>query len=204
MIRGYYFITDDSLSRKGTISDVKNAVKAGVTAIQYRKKGSSPYELLKDATALRAICRKSLFIINNHVDIALAVGADGVHLGQGDLPCNEARKLLGEKMIIGVTVHDPAQAGKAEKDGADYLGVSPIFKTSTKNDAGPASGTGLITSVRKASSLPIVAIGGITMENAPMVIASGADALCAISAVVTKKDVVAAIKGFQVLFGRKN
>ncbi len=150
---------------------------------------------------MRELCRHTLFLVNDRVDLALEVGADGVHLGQEDLPCHEARKLLGPDKIIGVTVHTVAEALAAQAGGADYLGVSPIFSTATKADAGAPTGVALLSEIRRRVTLPLVAIGGITLANAPGVIAAGADAVCAISAVVTRPEVQAEIDKFQKLFG---
>jgi thiamine-phosphate pyrophosphorylase len=139
-------------------------------------------------------------VVNDRVDLALEVGADGVHLGQEDLSCHEARKRLGPAKIIGLTVHNLAEALAAQAAGADYLGVSPIFATPTKADAGAPTGVELLAEVRRHVSLPLVAIGGITLAKAPLVIAAGADAICAIAAVVTQPDVKSEIDKFQRLF----
>lgn len=201
MLRGYYFITDSQLSRAGNLNDVKSALSARVCAVQYREKNLSTRKMYQEARKIKKICqRKTLFIINDRVDLALAVDADGVHLGQDDLPYSVARKILGKKKIIGVTVHNLEEALEAEKIGADYLGLSPIFATATKKDAGPPAGIKLIKKIKKSVSLPIIAIGGLTLKNAPDVVKSGADCVCAVSAVVTKKDVASRIKKFQDLF----
>lgn len=200
MIQGYYFITDASLSRKGNESDVRSAVKAGVGIVQYREKNAATRTMLEEARRLRSLCKKTLFVVNDRIDIALAAGADGVHLGQGDMPYRAARRLLGRERLIGLTVHSVGEAREAAGLGADYIGVSPIFTTATKRDAGAPAGVMLIKRIRAAVRIPIVAIGGITPENAPSVIAAGADALCAISAVVTKSNVVERIRRFQSLF----
>lgn len=201
-MKGYYFITDENLSRAGNLSDVKNAVEAGVEVVQYRCKEASSQLLYNEAKELRALCKGTLFLVNDRVDIAVAVDADGVHIGQDDLPYAAARKQLGPKKIIGVTVHSVEEAIEAEKNGADYLGVSPIFVTQTKLDAGKPAGITLIEQIKKAVSLPLVAIGGINLKNAPEVIAAGADGLCAISAVVASQDVKMEIRKFQELFRR--
>jgi thiamine-phosphate pyrophosphorylase len=197
---GYYFITDSSLSRAGNTSDVKNALAARVKFVQYRQKKASTQELYQEALELRRICKDNIFLVNDRVDIALAVDADGVHLGSEDLPYAAARKLLGKKRIIGLTVHSLKEAKVAQKLGADYLGVSPIFSTLTKKDAGLPMGVRLIKEIKKSVSLPIVAIGGVDLLSAPEVIRSGADGLCAISAVVTKPEVKKEIEKFQALF----
>jgi thiamine-phosphate diphosphorylase len=123
-----------------------------------------------------------------------------VHIGQEDIPLAVARKILGKKRIIGVSVSTFSQAQSACRDGADYLGIGPIYATTTKLDAKKPTGTALIARIRKNLNVPIVAIGGITLSNAPQVIAAGADALCAISSVVAKPDVARQIRAFQVLF----
>ena len=201
-IKGYYFITDAGLSLSGNERDVIEALKSGVTVIQYRDKGRMGRDALVEASRLRKLCKRALFIVNDRVDIALACGADGVHLGQDDIPCRTARKLLGKKRIIGVTARSVAEARKAVLDGADYVAVSPVFKTGTKEDAGEPVGIELIKKIKKLVKTPLVAIGGINLYNARGVIIAGADAVCAISCVVTKKDVSEEIKKFQRLYKR--
>ena len=139
MISGLYFITDSKLTRKTVIEDVKAAIDADVKVIQYREKEKSTKEMFLEAKEIKKLCANVLFIINDGIDICLSADADGVHLGQDDMPFLEARKILGDK-IIGVTVHNVNEAIEAEEIGADYIGVSPIFETSTKKDAGPAAG----------------------------------------------------------------
>jgi thiamine-phosphate pyrophosphorylase len=199
-VRGYYFITEAILSRAGNESDVAAAVAAGVRVVQYRQKQGRIRDLVAEARRLREICRGTRFLVNDRVDLALEVGADGVHLGQEDMSYLAARRLLGPAKIIGVTVHDVAEALTAQAEGADYLGVSPIFPTATKADAGAPTGVMLLAEIRRVVSLPLVAIGGITLANAPAVIAAGADAVCALSAVVAQTDVRAEIEKFQGLF----
>jgi thiamine-phosphate pyrophosphorylase len=200
-MKGYYFITDTGLSRQGNVSDVKNALAAGVRIVQYRAKEVSTRVMLAEAAELKKHCRDALFLVNDRVDVALAVGADGVHLGQEDLPYETARDLLGPDKIIGITVSTREEALAAVRQGADYLGVSPIFFTRTKPDAGLPTGLPLLREIRKAVSLPLAAIGGITLDNAIEVIAAGADMICAISEVVTHPEVCARIEKFQKLFG---
>jgi thiamine-phosphate pyrophosphorylase len=199
-VRGYYFITEAILSRAGNLSDVAAAVAAGVRVVQYRQKQGLTFDLVAEARRLRELCRHIRFLVNDRVDLALEVGADGVHLGQEDLPCPEARTRLGPEKIIGVTVSSVAEALTAQAGGADYLGVSPIFSTATKADAGVPTGVALLAEIRRRVTLPLVAIGGITLANAPAVIAAGADAVCAIAAVVTRPEVKAEIEKFQKLF----
>jgi thiamine-phosphate pyrophosphorylase len=199
-MRGFYFITDAALSRAGNVSDVIQAVAAGVRVVQYREKNSPPDRMRQEARELRRLCRSVLFLVNDQVEVALEVGADGVHLGQDDLPYDAARKMLGPEKIIGVTVHNVEEALDAARLGADYLGVSPIFSTRTKADAGAPGGLALLREIRARVSLPLVAIGGITLANAREVVRAGADGLCAISAVVTSPEVKVEIARFQELF----
>jgi len=199
-VKGYYFITDSGLSCAGNISDVKQAEACSVCAVQYRNKKAETREMYEEAVRLREICRNVLFLINDRIDIALAVDADGVHLGQSDMPYSAARKMLGPEKIIGITVHNLAEALDAQRSGADYLGVSPIFQTATKSDAGKPAGIALIEEIRARVDIPLIAIGGINLANAPEVVTAGADGLCAISAVVAKKDVGREIERFQELF----
>jgi thiamine-phosphate pyrophosphorylase len=202
-MRGFYFITDALLSRAGNVSDVKQALAAKVRVVQFRDKESPPEQLREEALRLRRLCQGALFLVNDRVDLALEVDADGVHLGQDDLPYGVARKMLGKDKIIGLTVHNLREALEAARLGADYLGVSPIFPTRTKADAGAAAGLELIREIRRRVALPLIAIGGITLNNALEVVRAGAHGLCAISAVVTRPDVRAAIAKFQELFGHE-
>jgi thiamine-phosphate pyrophosphorylase len=199
-VKGYYFITDTGLSRQGNVSDVKNALAAKVRIVQYRAKEVSTRIMLAEAAALKKLCQNAIFLVNDRVDVALAVGADGVHLGQEDLPYEKARDLLGPEKIIGITVSTLEEALIAARQGADYLGVSPIFFTRTKPDAGTPTGLSLLREISNAVSLPLVAIGGISLANAADVIAAGADMICAISEVVTHAEVCARIEKFQKLF----
>ncbi|MFH0827520.1 MAG: thiamine phosphate synthase [Candidatus Omnitrophota bacterium] len=199
-MRGYYFITDAVLSRAGNASDVKCALKAKVEVVQYREKNKSTKEAYEEALRLRRICKDVLFLVNDRLDLALSVGADGVHLGGVDLPYAVARKLLGPRKIIGLTVHTLDEAIEAQRLGAQYIGVSPIFRTDTKQDAGRPVGVELIRKIKGCVSLPVIAIGGIDLSNAKQVIAAGADGLCAISAVVNKQNIRKEIEKFQKLF----
>ncbi len=200
MLKGYYFITDSKLSRAGNTSDVKNALACGVKIIQYRNKDAGTRQMYEEALKLKSICKGAIFLINDRLDIALSVGADGLHLGGDDLPYKVARKLLGKNKIIGLTVHSVKEARQAQKLKADYIGIAPVFATRTKLDAGKPKGLKLIKEIRKQVSIPIIAIGGINLTNAREVIAAGADGLCAISAVVTKPDVKKEIAKFQALY----
>ena len=200
-MKGYYFITDSNLSLAGIVSDTRKAVEAGAQVVQYREKSAETGILYGEALALKEICAgRATLIINDRIDIALAVDADGTHIGQGDMPYEAARRLLGRGKIIGVTVHNLEEAIEAARMGADYLGVSPIFATGTKQDAGTPCGTDMLRDIRRAVSLPLVAIGGIDLSNVEAVIDAGADMVCAISAVVAKSDVAAEVLRFQRKF----
>lgn len=199
-MKGYYFITDSGLSRSGNVLDVRKAESCGVRIVQYRNKDANTKEMCEEAVRLREICSKALFLINDRIDVVLAADADGVHLGQSDMPCTAARRILGPDKIIGITVHNLSEALEAQRLGADYLGVSPIFPTATKSDAGKPAGIVMIEKIRALVDIPLIAIGGINLANAPEVIRAGADGLCAISAVVTKEDVGQEIRKFQELF----
>ena len=193
----FYFTTNSKLTKKNVIEDVKAAVKAGVKIIQYREKEKSTRDMIEEAAEIKEICKdKAIFLINDRVDVALAVNSDGVHLGLDDMPYQTARSLLGHDKIIGLTVHNINEAIHAETLGADYVGASPIFNTTTKLDAGEAAGLELIKEIKQKINIPMVAIGGISLDNAASVIEAGADAAAAISAVVTKDDVEEECKKF--------
>ncbi len=185
-LSGLYFITDSKLSKQGIVADVQQAIEAGCRIVQYREKEKSTAEMVTEAKEIAALCREHdvLFLVNNDVDVALAVDADGVHLGQQDMPIAIARKLLEGGKIIGVTVHNLEEALQAEKQGADYVSVSPIFETKTKPDAGKPAGIELIKEVKEGAKLPIVAIGGINEGNVQLVLEAGADSVAVISAIV--------------------
>jgi len=186
----FYLVTDSGLSKKGTLSDVKESVEAGCKIIQYREKNKSTKEMIYEASEIRRICSgRAIFLVNDRIDVALAVDADGVHIGQDDMPIETARKLLGADKIIGLTVHNVDEAVEAEKSGADYVGLGSIFDTSTKKDAGKGIGPSMIREVKEAIKVPVVAIGGINKENCRSVVENGADSFVAISAVVCSDDV---------------
>lgn len=154
----------------------------------------SKKELYKEAVSIKEIVRKyrASLIINDYVDIAKVVDADGVHLGQEDMPLEEARIVLGKRKVIGISTHSLSQAVRAEKSGADYIGFGPIFQTSTK-DAGRPKGIDGLRKIRKRVHIPVVAIGGITWENVNEVLESGVDA-CAIASGILSGDITANVK----------
>ena len=193
----FYLVTDSELSKKGTLSDVRDAVAAGCKIVQYRDKEKNIEEMIKEASQLKKICAgKAIFLINDNVEVAHVVDADGVHIGQEDMSFAKARDTLGDEKIIGLTVHNVEEAIEAEEKRADYIGLSPIFSTSTKKDAGSACGTLMIEKVKNEVKLPIIAIGGINKENIGEVIRAGADSAVAISAVVCADNVYREVKDF--------
>ncbi|MFH1767680.1 MAG: thiamine phosphate synthase [Candidatus Omnitrophota bacterium] len=200
MIRGYYFITDSRLTKRDILSDVKSALEAKVEVIQYRNKNANTKSLYEEASLLRKVCKDVCFIVNDRIDVALAVGACGVHLGVSDMSYEAARDIMGKGKIIGVTVRTKKEAVILSGKGADYLSLGPIFETTTKKDLPRPRGAALISEIRKECKTPLVAIGGITLSNAKEIIEAGADAICAISAVVTKDNVKEEIVKFQSLF----
>ena len=195
-MQGYYLITDPDTPIEPCLRDTAIAIKAGTTVVQYRRKYGSTLTLYDEARQLRELCGSVPFIVNDRLDIALAVDADGIHVGQEDLPLAVVRQVLGPDKIIGVTVRTLEEALIAARDGASYLGVGPIFSTATKTDAGAPIGIEGLREIRAACNIPIAAIGGITLENAADVVAGGADMVCAIQAVLGAPDIAAAVRAF--------
>ena len=171
-------------------------LRGGARLVQLRWPGASARELLAAALAIRPLARAAgaLFLVNDRPDVARAAEAEGVHLGQDDLPVAAARRVLGAGRLIGVSTHDPGQARAAEAAGADYLGVGPVYATATKPDALAPRGLALVSAVRAAVRCPLVAIGGITPETAAAVRAAGADAVAMIGALVRAPDPEAAVR----------
>ncbi len=171
------------------------AITAGVKFFQYRNKSGSRRTIYQISLQLASIARNAgaLFIVNDHADIAAAVDAGGVHLGQDDLPLEYARKLLGEEKLIGISTHTLEQAIAAGAAGADYIGFGPIFETATK-DAGRAQGVASIRALKESVSIPLIAIGGITHAKARDVISAGADGVAIISAILSAPDMELAMK----------
>lgn len=186
-----YLVTDDGcLQGRALIDCVREALKGGVTLVQYRAKTASSAEMYAEALQLKALCDSFNvpLIINDRLDIAMAVGAAGVHLGQDDLPCAAARKLLGEDYIIGVSAHNPAEAKAALQSGADYLGCGAVFGTATKADV-KKLGTDGLAAICKAKGLPVVGIGGVTADNYREVRAAGADGAAIVSGILAQPDI---------------
>ncbi|AIM14995.1 thiamine phosphate synthase [Neobacillus sedimentimangrovi] len=183
-----YFIMGSTNCFKDPREVLAESIDGGITMFQFREKGDGAltgvekFNLAKD---LQSLCRKNQipFIVNDDIELALALDADGVHIGQEDEPASVVREKIGNK-ILGVSVHSMEEALAALKDGADYFGIGPVFPTKTKKDAKPSRGTTLIEELRrKGYSTPIVGIGGITTENASTVMAAGANGISVISAI---------------------
>ena len=168
----------------------------GAQLLQLRVKDLPSREFLTLAHQVRDVCQRygCLLIINDRVDIALAVDADGVHVGQEDLPLAAARKVLGPHKIVGVSTHGPTQAQEAERNGADYIGFGPLFGTTTKATGYSARGLEQLGEIRSVVQLPIVAIGGITTERASSALAAGANAVAMISDLVLASDVATKVQ----------
>jgi len=191
-----YVIADGKICAGKRIEDVVIlAIEGGAQMIQYRDKESSDREFLELASVLQTICenRKILFIINDRVDVAAYLKVDGVHLGQDDLPPRIARKILGSSKIIGISAEDIDQAKEAEKHGADYVGIGPIFHTLTKDIEKPV-GLDIIRQAKEYLKIPFFPIGGINLENVGQVVQAGSTRIAAGSAVICTSGVKTATK----------
>src|SRR3989338_7524428 len=189
-----YVITESAISRgRSNEFVVKEAIKGGAEIIQLREKQWDKNKIKKEAIKLLKICRKNnaLFIVNDYVDVALEIGADGVHLGQSDMPVSEARKICGNKLIIGLSTHSVEQAVKADKEDADYITIGPIFKTRAKDYT---VGPGIIREILKKIKKPLIAIGGFNKNNIDYVLAQGAKSVAVISAVVAADNISVAAR----------
>lgn len=195
-----YLIADATICTSDLGSTVAKAIEGGVTLIQYRDKAASDRELFETATSLLAVCqaRNVPLVINDRVDVALAVGADGVHLGVDDLPIQTARQLLGARAIVGYSPETDAQIQTAASWGATYLGIGPMFTTTTKPDAGIALGILEFQRRRAHTDLPVVAIGGITAWSAGRCLAAGASGVAVASAIMSSRDPREAARSFTV------
>lgn len=182
-----YGITDCAHSRgRNTVEVVKLMIEAGIKVIQYREKDKDLSIKYQECRQIRELTRKAgvTFIVNDHVDIAILVEADGVHIGQDDLPIEEVRRLVGNNFIVGVSTHSPQQAIDAERRGADYIGVGPLFLTQTKRNVCAPVGLSYLKYIVKNISIPFVAIGGIKEENLTEVVACGAKCVSLVSDIV--------------------
>ena len=186
-----YAVTDRTWVKDTTLMDqVKEALEGGITFLQLREKHLSKEEFIKEAREMKELSKeyKVPFVINDNIEVALAVDADGVHIGQDDMSVEEARKLLGEDKIIGVSAHNVEEAIKAQKGGADYLGVGAVCATSTKKDANVVSKEE-IKKICHTVEIPVVAIGGIKKENIKTLEGTDVDGVAVVSAIFAAKDI---------------
>ena len=197
-----YLVTDRKLMTSDSIEDcVRQAILGGCTVVQLREKESTSYEFYETALRVREITSDMgiPLIINDRADIAIAVDADGVHVGQKDLPYEVVRRIVGPDKLVGVSTHTLEQARLAEKLGADYIGVGAMFATGTKSDATPA-GIDMLHLIRKELSIPMVAIGGINKKNVSLLADTGVDGIGVVSAVVSEHDITGAARTLKAIF----
>lgn len=203
-----YVITDALLMPgRGHLDIIRAAVAGGAGTVQLRDKRATAREMYALAKEAVTICREAgvMLIVNDRPDVAIAAGADGVHVGDDDIPADAVRRILDEaarrlgggRMVLGVSAGSPPEALAAEAAGADYVGVGPVFATATKADAGPPVGVQGVRLVKGAVRIPVVAIGGISLDNARDVIAAGADGLAVVSAVIKADDMAAAVSALR-------
>lgn len=191
-----YLCTDRDIMTCETVErSVELAAQGGCSVVQLREKNSSSREFLQLAQRVKPITRKYNIplIINDRLDIALLSGADGVHLGQSDLPCSEVRRISGDELIIGVSAATAAEAEKAQSDGADYIGVGAMYPTATKTNTRPVT-IGLLKEIRSSVNIPIVAIGGITYERIDDFRNTGINGFAVVSAILAQQDICLAAK----------
>jgi thiamine-phosphate pyrophosphorylase len=194
-----YCITGEEYSLgRGNILTVKMMLDAGIKIIQYREKNKAALEKLKECEEIRklTLSYNSVFIVNDDIEIAMLTDADGVHIGQNDLPVQAVRKLIGAK-IIGVSTHSPSDAQKAVSDGADYIGAGPVYATRTKKDVCAAVGLDYVSYVARNIKIPFVAIGGIKENNILEVSAAGARCFAMITEICGAPDIEAKIKSIR-------
>jgi thiamine-phosphate pyrophosphorylase len=187
-----YVVTDESLSKgRSNVEIARMAYEGGADVVQLRMKGASDEAMLKDALAIQEMADdfNRFFIVNDNVSVAKESNADGIHLGQSDMALEEARAMLPEDTIIGISANNVKDARAAEAGGAAYIGVGSIFNTATKPDADQGIGLDMIYILRNTVNIPIIAIGGINQGNIQDVIRAGADGAAVVSAVVSKDDV---------------
>lgn len=196
-----YAVTDRAWVGKMTLYEqVEAALAGGATCLQLREKDLDPQDFLREAVAVRELCRRYgvPFIINDNVELALRCGADGVHVGQEDMPLTEVRRTVGDRMIVGVSAHTVEEARAAERDGADYLGLGAVFSTATKTDVSSMP-AGTLRAICDAVKIPTVAIGGIREDNLMQLTGSGVDGVAVVSAIFAAPDPGAAAARLRAL-----
>jgi thiamine-phosphate pyrophosphorylase len=203
---GLYGITAAGFSAgRSTVEVVRQMIAGGIGIIQYREKKHtlSSRRILEECREIRNITRDAgvTFIVNDHVEVAMLVDADGVHVGQDDLPVPEVRRLLGPEKIIGLSTHSPRQAEEAVRLGADYIGVGPIYATRTKEDVCEPVGLSYLEWVQDNISLPYVAIGGIKLHNIGEIVRRGARTICLVTEIVGADDIVSRVQELRAVIG---
>jgi len=196
ILPGLYGITGEEYSNgKSTVEVVKEMIYAGIKVIQYREKDKSLKEKYEECKVISEICKKNdvIFIVNDNIEIALLVDADGVHMGQDDLPAKEARKLIGNK-ILGISTHSPEQLQKAIEAKVDYVGVGPIYKTKTKVNVCDPVGLEYLEYAVKNCTIPFVAIGGIKVHNIDEVLKRGAQTVCLVTEIIGSESIEKQVK----------
>lgn len=205
MLSGLYVLLDPSMSPDRPLQEVlKASAAAGATLFQYRNKSASMKAAYVEAMALRKIASELevTFIVNDRCDLALAVNADGVHLGQGDLPLHFARKMMGPDKLIGISTHNAEQVRAATVGQPDYLGFGPIFKPASKLDHDPVVGIAGLKMIRSLTPLPIFAIGGISLDDVSEVIGAGTNGVAVISAILKAPDIRQTVSDFVARLAR--
>ena len=205
---GIYGILAEKFSRgRDNVTVARLMVEGGVDILQYREKRheKTMQEMYRECLAIREITREAgiPFIVNDFADLALMVGADGVHVGQEDLPVPALRQLVGEKMLIGCSTHGPDQAQKAVADGADYIGAGPVFATQTKEDVCDAVGLEYVGHVAARRDIPFVAIGGIKKDNLAQVVQQGARCVCLVTEIVGAADIPGTVRELKRIYSEK-
>lgn len=196
-----YLVTDNSDNEEKFLNTIEEAIKGGVTLVQIREKTKDTFDFYNLALKVKEITTKYdiPLIINDRIDVALAIDADGVHVGQSDMPCDVTRKLIGKDKILGISASTVAEAQKAERDGADYIGSGAVFPTSTKDDAPFMTKEGL-KEVVESINIPVVAIGGITFENAYKLKDTGIAGLSVVSTIMNSDDPRISAKKLKIIY----
>lgn len=202
LFRGFYFITDHYLSQNGNVEDVRLALSAGVKIVQFREKKREKQIFFQELIQIKKLCQdyKAYLIINDDIDLANEIEADGIHVGQDDALIEEVKLRVNNKMIIGVSTNSLPTALLAQDHGANYVGVGHIYPTTTKDKPNPPIGLDVLKEIKSHLKIPVVAIGGITLNNVKPVIESGADMVCAISDSIKGGTVKENIQSYKILF----
>lgn len=202
-----YGITGEEFSRgRNNITVVQEMIRAGIRLIQYREKEKHMGQKFEECLTIRRLTREAgvCFIVNDHVDLAMAVSADGVHVGQDDLPVSVIRQLTGGRMIIGLSTHSPAQAMSAMESGVDYIGVGPVFETKTKKDVCDPVGFDYLDYAVRNVPVPFVAIGGIKEHNVAGLVDRGVRCIAMISEIVGVDDIVGKVSAIRAIMKKEN